>query len=118
MNSQFFLTVLTAVISSSGGFTALQWWLNRRESHRKQWADDKLAEHDAWLKAADKAYRRVSAECDSCSEKLDKISDAFYGLLDDLEDQIIPMLILPNSDHRELQIAVRASMRKARDGAR
>jgi hypothetical protein len=125
MNHQFFVTVLTAVLSSGGGFTILQWWLNRRENRRLQeeerrqlHAEEKLAEHDAWLKAADKAYRRVSEECDTCSKKLDRISAAFYGLLDDLEDQIVPMLILPNTDQRELQVALRAYLRKARDAAR
>jgi hypothetical protein len=125
MNHQFFVTVLTAVLSSGGGFTILQWWLNRRENRRMEaeerrqlHAEEKLAEHDAWLKAADKAYRRVSEECETCAKKLDRIGTAFYGLLDDLEEEIFPMLVLPNTDQRELQVAMRASMRKAREAAR
>lgn len=118
MSSQFFLTVLTAVLSSSGGFTILQWWLNRRESRRQQHAEDKLAEHDAWLRAADKAYRRVTLECDQCNKKLDKIGTAFYGLLDDLEDQVVPMLTLQNIDLQQTRDAMRVLIRKAREGAR
>lgn len=118
MNSQFFVTVLTAVLSSGSGFTILQWWLSRRENRRQEHAEEKLAEHDAWLKAADKAYRRVSVECDQCNKKLDRISAAFYGLLDDLEDEIVPMFTLPGTDPGQTREAMRVSIRKAREAAR
>lgn len=73
---------------------------------------------EAWRDDYDHAYRQVKSKCDECNRKLDRIVDAFYGLLDDLEEQIMPMLILPQADSSETSKAVRMMVRKARDAAR
>jgi len=118
VNSQFVLAILASILSSTGGWGALQYFLSRREKLRQQESDDTLAKHDRWFRDADKAYERVTQDCERCNQRLDRMSDAFYGLLDDLEDQIMPVLVLPSADHTEVSGAVRAAIRKARNGVR
>jgi hypothetical protein len=118
MNSQFVYAILASILSSTGGWGALQYLLSRRENLRKKTSEDKLAEHDRWLKDADKAYRRVSNDCEKCNLRLDRMSEAFYGLLEDLEDQLMPMLMLPAGDPQEISGCLRVSIRKARNTVR
>lgn len=108
----FVSAIVVAVISIAGG-PALTWFLGRRTRH----VAEKVQEHDQWMTDADRAYQRVQKECDQCTERLNYVLKAFYGLLEDLEDQILPMLLLPEVDHRETRIAVRAAVRRARDVA-
>lgn len=66
----------------------------------------------------ERSKQLIEDRCEECTRKLDRIEDAFYGLLDDLEEQICPMLMLPQADSVETSRAVRACMRKARDRVR
>lgn len=114
----FWSAIATALISAGG--TAVMWWLGR--APRK--LAERVQQHDQWMSDADKAYKRAEAKadraevkCEQCEKKLARIVGAFYGLLEDLEDQIIPMLMMPLADHQETRMAVRAAIRQARERA-
>jgi hypothetical protein len=94
-------------------------WSRDRDSAaaHKDHVEAEARYQEAWREDYDHAYRQVKSQCDECLRKMDRIADAFYGLLDDLEEQIMPMLMLPH-DPGDTSRAVRAMMRKARDAAR
>jgi hypothetical protein len=74
-----------------------------------------IAEHQQWMDDADDAYKRIKEDAERRERKLDRVLLALYTLLEDIEEQIIPMLQLPHVDHSETRIALRASVRRTRD---
>jgi predicted Holliday junction resolvase-like endonuclease len=122
--------VLVALITA--GSTALTWVLGRGARRVAQ----RVQEHDRWMENADKAYdkaeerakhaeeraanaekraERTEEKCDQCNRKLDRVLGALYGLMEDVEEQIIPAMMLPDSDPRETRNAMRSAVQRARE---
>ena len=119
MNAADILPMVGALLGGGGLVVAVFNAFLGREGLRAQAANTmsqtEMGEHARWMEDADRAYQRVSAECNRCEIKLDKVLAALYWLLEDLEEQIVPMLMIPNTDHRETRVALRASVRRTRD---
>jgi hypothetical protein len=86
---------------------------DKAASHRDH-SDAFARERETWRQDYDHAYEQIKEQCDDCTRKLNLTVVAFYGLLDDLEEQILPMLILPRAIPSETSKAVRVCMNNAR----
>lgn len=129
MTWQFWGAIIVALISSGVSpavVPKILAWKNRKEREEKERRErehqDDLErndrERDTWFRESAKAYARVEQECKRCQTKLERYSEAFNIALEDLEDQVIPMLILPQADPEQLRGVVRAIVRKARVSVR
>jgi len=138
MNSQFAATLVVAVISSIGGWVAL--FLNGRQTRRQRDREDLEREREERAKEAERrraqqaedsqtwyresrenydiAKREASEakqECATCMQELRATRQAIYRLLEDLEEQIIPMLMFADADLREVRVAMRSAVQRARE---
>lgn len=113
----------------TGGVTlatlGISWAIKALFNRDKDAAESFAKERETWRQDYDHAYSKIQKQCDDCEEQLaiavEEISrrvDAFDGLIDDLEEQILPALMLPKSENVETARAVRAVMRTARARAR
>lgn len=75
-------------------------------------------DHETWFKESEDLYERVKSKCDECTVRLDRVEAALEGILEDLDDQILPMLMLPDVNPMDTRNAMRAAMRKARERVR
>lgn len=89
-----------------------------RAAARKDSSDAFARERETWRQDYDHAYDQVKAQCDECVQELHNIRDAFHRMLDDLEDQIVPMLMIPGTDPQLIRDAMRAISRRSREMAR
>jgi hypothetical protein len=118
MTWQFWGAIVVALISSGVSpaiVPKIIAWKNRKELEDVERRD---ADRETWFRESKYAYQRVEQECKKCNNKLERYSTAFYMVLEDLEDQVIPMLILPQSEPAELRGVVRAIIRSARIATR
>lgn len=106
-------------LCGSGVIVAFIQGLFSRGTSRQQ---KELEDHRIWYQESHQHYETAKKEtnearkeCADCKAELRAVRTAIYGLLEDLEDQIVPMLQLPYVDHVETGKAVRASIRKVRD---
>jgi hypothetical protein len=74
-----------------------------------------IAEHQQWMDDAKDAYTRLEKDSERCNRKLDRVLTGLYRLLEDIEEQVIPMLQLPNVDPAGTRAALRTSIRTMRD---
>lgn len=112
------LTAGAGCVLAGGGSAAIINGIFNRDGQRAE-AAEKLAhaagekaetvarDHVLWQEGMDKAYKRIETECEKCNKKLEAISVAFYGLLDDLDE-------LAGEDPRTLRSQVKSAARKAR----
>lgn len=109
----------------SGGvalaFTLVSWAVkalfNRERDRAAGHKDDSEAfaqERETWRKDYDHAYGQMKTQCDLCVRELDKMRNSLYRLMDDLEEQILPALMLPGNDAAETSKAIRTCMSNAR----
>lgn len=75
-------------------------------------------ERETWRQDYDHAYNQVRTQCNDCMQELNKFRSSLYGLFDDLEEQIAPMMMLVGSDPKMTWEAMRACIRKARDSVK
>jgi hypothetical protein len=114
MTPELGVAIAVAVISSGVWPILLPKLMERRHIARMKEIEDRDRDRDTWFRESKEAYNRVKDECSACEKQLDRMRNGFYGLLEDLEDQIIPMLLLPDPDQDQIRIAVRACARRAR----
>lgn len=128
MKAEFVVAIVVAVFSSGVWQVILPKileWKNRKaiaEEERETARNARLErERDIWLRESKNAYRRVERECEKCSNELVATRDelaatrkAVYRLLEDLEDDVIPMLMLPDVEPREIRVAARAAVQRCR----
>jgi hypothetical protein len=118
MNHEFVTTLLVAVVTSLGGWFALY------QGHKQKKTDEersrKVQDSETWYREsrhnyeiAKKEAEQARQECSECTQELRKTRNAVYTLLEDLEDQVWPMLML--SGDPEVRSAMRATIRKARE---
>jgi hypothetical protein len=89
--------------------------MEKRHLARMKEIEDRDRDRDTWFRESKESYARVKEECLDCNNQLKRMRNGFYGLLEDLEDEIIPMLASPNLDHDQLRIVMRACTRRARN---
>lgn len=119
----FVAALVVAIVPIVGTAVA---WIFGRGSRR---IAGRIREHDQWMDDAKQAYERaekraanaeqradrIEEKCEQCNEKLDRVLGVLYGLIEDVEEQIIPAMMLPHSDPRDTRNAMRAALRRARE---
>jgi hypothetical protein len=134
MNHEFVSAIIVAVLTSSGLWSVLQLWLSHKQ---KQVQDEKDAEaketesrrakeardSQTWYRESrnhyDVAKREAAearAEAKECRKEVELTRQVVYLLLEELEDQVIPMLSSP--DAVEARAATRAVIKTARESLR
>jgi hypothetical protein len=119
---EFLAAIVTSLVSSTGGWGILQLILSRRQNEREVRRDKQAADSQTWYRQSKHHYEvakeeaaQAKLECAECRKALRETRNAVYMLLEDLEDQIIPMLGLPGGDPLETRKAMRAAVHKARE---
>jgi DNA repair exonuclease SbcCD ATPase subunit len=90
----------------------------KRAEGAKTEVEAAVSKHATWRADFEKNYEILEKRCDQCDEKLDRFEDALYGMFDELEEQVAPMLLLPNTNPMETLAAMRACVRRARNTIR
>jgi hypothetical protein len=134
MNHQFVGTVILALITGPGGWGLLQLWLSHKQKQRdvekdrqdqdaKAKRDKQIEDSQTWYRESKYNYKvakdeatAAKKECAVCMKELQVTRQVIYRMLEDLEDQIIPMLMLPDTSPAEIRVAMRATIKTARDG--
>jgi hypothetical protein len=122
MTHEFVLAIATALITGPGGWGILQFVLSRKqkkvEARRNQQAEDS----QTWYRESRHHYEvakgeaaEAKQECSDCMKELRITRQVIYRLLEDLEDQIIPMLMLPEGNPVDTRVAMRATIKTARE---
>jgi hypothetical protein len=75
------------------------------------WFSESRRNYETIKREASEAKR----ECAKCIDELRSTRDVMYRLLEDLEDQIIPMLMFDDAAPKEVRVAMRAAVRRARE---
>lgn len=75
-------------------------------------------EHRVWMEGSQNAIERLEAQCRRCQDEVDRLEDGIYGLFNEIEDQIAPMLMLDGTDKKQINDALRAAVRTARNRIR
>lgn len=122
MTHEFLAAIVTSLVSSTGGWGILQLVLSRRQNEREQRRDKQAEDSQTWYQQSRHHYAvakdeaaEAKKECADCREALRATRNAVYMLLEDLEDQIIPMLGLPGADLVATRKAMREAVHKARE---
>lgn len=121
-----FAAAIAVAIISSGIWPVLLprflEWKNRKhlkeEEQRREEEELREVDRDTWFRESKYAYARVEDECKKCNQRLERYTEAFYTVLDELDDQVAPMLMLPDADAEKLLVVVRAITRRARASVR
>jgi hypothetical protein len=87
----------------------------KRREHEEEIAQ---LERDLWLKQSREAFTDMEKRYQDCNSKLDRFANAFYLVLEELEDQVVTMLMLPDVDNAQVREVVRAIVRRARVATR
>jgi uncharacterized protein HemX len=133
MNHEFVAAIFVALITGPGGWGTLQFFLSRKqkeiEARRVKEARDadqrrnKQAEDSqTWYRESRHHYEiakeeaaEAKKECAVCRKELHDTRQVIYKLLEDLEDQILPMLMIPDLDSTGVRVAMRATIKTARE---
>lgn len=137
MNHEFVSAIVVAVLTSSGLWGVLQLWLThkQKEVQDKKDTEAKKAEErrarqaedsQTWYRESRNHYdvaKREAAEAreesKECRKDLEHTRRVVYLLLEELEDQIIPLLSTPEAiDPIEVRAATRAAIKSARESLR
>lgn len=70
-------------------------------------------EHRIWMEGTESLVAALERECRNCSAEVERFENSVYGLFDDLEEQIAPMLMLMPGGEAILN-AMRIAIRTAR----
>lgn len=133
MNHEFTLTIVASLITGPGGWGILQFILSRKqkehEARRSKEAQDadtrrnkQAADSQTWYRESRHHYEvakdeaaEAKRECSDCMKELRITRQVIYRLLEEFEDQIIPMLMVPNVDPTDIRITMRATIKSARE---
>lgn len=140
MNHELLAAMLTALISATSGTGILGLVLSKKQSDKDREREDREKARDKEITEAEKArdkeadqardwyqesrshYKTAKdeaaearKECADCKKQLRHDRGVIYTLLEDLEDQIIPMLGLAGTDPVQIRQAMRAVIHKARE---
>lgn len=133
MSHELLLAILASVFSSTGGMGLWQFILASRqkkaqaekdaqEQARERRRTAQAETSEVWYRESrnhyDLAKREASearSECNECRRELEKTRSVMYMLLEDFEDQIIPMFTIPDTDPVQVRAATRAIIKRARD---
>ena len=137
MSHEFVSAIIVAVLTSSGLWGVLQLFLTHKQ---KEVQDEKDAEakrtearrarqaedSQTWYRESRNHYdvaKREAAEAreesKECRKELEHTRRVVYLLLEELEDQIIPLLSSPEAvDPIEVRSATRAAIKSARESLR
>lgn len=133
MSHELVTTLIVALITGPGGWGILQLWLNNKQKRLQEERDAKAAElersrarqaqdSEVWYRESRHNYElakkqalEARQECDECRRELKQTRTVVYTMLEEFEDQIFPMLSLPNVDHMQTGAAMRSIIRKARE---
>lgn len=133
MNHEFVLAIVTSLITGPGGWGILQFVLSRRqkgvEARKAKEAQETDARRDKQAEDSQTWYRQsrhhyevakdeaaeAKKECSECMKELRATRNVIYRLLEDLEEQILPMLMLLDGSPTEIRMAMRATIKTARE---
>jgi predicted Holliday junction resolvase-like endonuclease len=126
-------TIGIALASNAGMYALIQSvmrFVERRRERREEAGKQEEARVRAqeaetnrlWFSESRENYATVKREaaqakndCAKCIDELRSTREVIYRLLEDLEDQIIPMLMFDNAEPKDVRVAMRAAVRRARD---
>lgn len=128
MKAEFVVAILVALLSSGIWQVILPKlldWKNRKAIAAQRYEDarnERLQhERETWMDESKDLYASVKAKCLDCEEELKKTREelaatrrAVYRLLEDLEDDVIPMLMVPDVEPRDIRVAARAAVQRCR----
>jgi hypothetical protein len=122
VSHELLLPIIVALITGPGGWGALQLWLNNKQKKDQATKDREHEDSRTWYRESRHHYdianeeaSKARAECNECRHELEKTRSVVYMLLEDFEDQILPMFTLPDTDPVEVRKASRAIIKRARD---
>jgi acetyl-CoA carboxylase carboxyltransferase component len=122
MTHEFLAAIVTSLVSSTGGWGILQFFLARKQDKREKVRDKQAEDSQTWYRQSKHHYEtavsetvQAKQECADCRKELRDTRNVIYALLEDLEDQIIPMLGLPGADLVATRRAMREAVHKARE---
>lgn len=122
MNHELLATIITALFTSGGGVGILQWWLSKKQKDKDAHRDQQARNAETWYEQSKNHYQlakdealEAKRECADCVKQLRVTRLAVYTLLEDLEDQIIPALGLPDADLTATRKLMREAVHKARE---
>ena len=148
MSHELILALLTSVFTSTGGVGVVQFWLTGRQKKAQAEKDAKAKteqdEKDAkaketeelrtqqakdsqtWYRESRHHYELANqeaaearTECKECRKELEHTRRVIYLLFEEFEDQIIPMLSVPEEISAvEIRAATRVVIKKARESLR
>jgi acetyl-CoA carboxylase carboxyltransferase component len=122
MNHEFALTIVTSLITGPGVWGIFQIVLSRKQKERED-RHNKLAEDSqTWYRESRHHYEvakeeaaEAKQECADCIKELRATRQVIYRLLEDLEDQILPMLMMPELNSADIRVAMRVTIKTARE---
>lgn len=129
MTHELLVTLITALLSSGGGVGAIGLWLSKKQkdrddiqARRDQERDRQVEDSRVWFEQSKSHYQLAKDEviearqqCADCLNQLRVTRRAVYTLLENLEDQIIPALGLPDADLTATRRLMREAVHKARE---
>jgi hypothetical protein len=137
MNHEFVSAIIVAVLTSSGLWGVLQVWLTHKQKQAQDEKDATAKETESrrakeardsqtWYRESRNHYdvaKREAAEAreeaKACRKEVEHTRQIVYLLLEELEDQIIPLLSTPDAvDPIEIRSATRAAIKTARESLR
>lgn len=122
MNHEFTLAILTALITGPGGWGVLQFFLSRKQKVIEERRNKQAEDSQTWYRESRNHYEiakdeasAAKRECSDCMKELRNTRQVIYRLLEEFEDQVIPMLMLPDVDPTDIRVTMRATIKAARE---
>lgn len=122
MNHEFALTIITSLITGPGLWGIFQLVLSRKQKAAEDRREKQAEDSQTWYRESRNHYEvakeeaaEAKRECADCMKELRATRQVIYRLLEDLEDQVLPMLMLPDFDNTDIRIAMRATIKTARE---
>lgn len=122
MNHEFALTVVTSLITGPGLWGIFQLFLSRRQKETEERREKQAEDSQTWYRESRHHYEvakdeasEAKKECADCMMELRATRKVIYRLLEDLEDQVLPMLMVPESDPKDIRMAMREVVKTARE---
>jgi hypothetical protein len=96
--------------------------LSRKQKEREDRQNKQAEVSQTWYSESRHHYEvakeeaaEAKKECASCMKELRATRQVIYRLLEDLEEQILPMMMLPEGDVTAIRVAMRATIKTARE---
>jgi hypothetical protein len=78
-------------------------------------AQTAVSKHESWRADFERNYEILEERCDECTEELRKTRRVVNDLIDELEDQVLPMLMIPGTDPAAVRNVTRRALQRARN---